>query len=298
LHPFRPVFALAAVLALAGAARADTRLVLVRVQQLAALEPVLVFGDGYHVYTEPLRRVPYLTTDPAAILVLDPDTRRISVADAALASLVLGSTTLGALLDQTGAAVAVCVPPDGDPSRDRCIATGPRRRGRPSTSDPVRIPAPVPPACVASRRSAATSRSTSCSTRATSRSTARTSPTPREPHGRRRPSRAAPSSDAARRTATSPTSRCCAAISRAFRRACRRSAAQRPQALRQGPGTGWRAQVEVLVGEKISRLAATRSLTLHCPSLFPSHSGVAWPGLKIATLIAIRSETLLRPSPF
>jgi hypothetical protein len=140
LRPFRLVFALAAVLALAGAARADTRLVLVRVQQLAALEPVLVFGDGYHVYTEALRRVPYLTTDPVAILVFDPDTRRISVADAALASLVLGSTTLGALLDQTGAAVAVCVPPEGDPQqgsvyRHRTATSGPTEYVRPG-ADP------------------------------------------------------------------------------------------------------------------------------------------------------------------
>src|SRR5262249_54655806 len=38
----------------------------------------------------------------------------------------------------------------------------------------------------------------------------------------------------------------------------------------QGPGTGWRAQVEVLVGEKISTLAAMMSPTLQRPS--PSRS--------------------------
>jgi hypothetical protein len=100
---------------------------------------VLVFGDGYHVYSEPLRRVPYLTQDPAAILVFDQDTRRISVADSALANLVLGSTTLGALLDQPGAAVSACVPTGGDPDqglvyRHRTASAGPTEYFRPGSN--------------------------------------------------------------------------------------------------------------------------------------------------------------------
>lgn len=129
---------LATALGLGGAARADTRLVLVRAQTLHALEPVLAFGDGYHVYTEPLRRVPYLARDPAAILVFDQDTRKISVADPALANLVLGSTTLGTLLDQPGAAVSACVPTGGNPDqglvyRHRTASAGPTEYFRPGS---------------------------------------------------------------------------------------------------------------------------------------------------------------------
>jgi hypothetical protein len=124
---------------LAGAARADTRLVLVRAGGLDGLEPVLVFGDGYHVYIEPLRRVPYLTSDPATILVFDQDTLRISVADSALTNLALGSTTLGTLLDQPGAAVSACVPTGGNPDqglvyRHRTASAGPTEYFRPGSN--------------------------------------------------------------------------------------------------------------------------------------------------------------------